>query len=129
MLTMTSDGIWACRRKDIILDFPRNITGILYLSIIPPLDFPRNITGILYSSLIPHYNMRIVIEKCWEISTIRIKNSLMLSFKVSILHVKFCTVFTQKSYVYIYAYVSYSWPNGWTELAEIFWRNPWIPMR
>ena len=26
----------------------------------------------------------------------------------------------------MYLYVIYSWPNGWTKLAEIFLGNPWI---
>ena len=28
--------------------------------------------------------------------------------------------------IYIY-HVSYSWPNGWTKLAELFWGNAWVP--
>ena len=24
----------------------------------------------------------------------------------------------------VYIFVSYSWPNGWTKLAQIFWGNP-----
>jgi len=30
-------------------------------------------------------------------------------------------------YMHINLYVSYSWPNGWTELTDIFLGNPWVP--
>ena len=30
-------------------------------------------------------------------------------------------------YRFVYLYVSYSWPNGWTELADIFLGNQWVP--
>ena len=29
---------------------------------------------------------------------------------------------------YIFIYVSYIWPKGWTKWADIFWGNPWVPM-
>ena len=32
-----------------------------------------------------------------------------------------------RSHIFVCMYVSYGWPNGWTEWAEIFWENPWLP--
>ena len=44
--------------------------------------------------------------------------------KSSLLTLKRLVYKAHKALTHIYIYVSYSWPNGWTEWAEIFRGNP-----
>ena len=54
---------------------------------------------------------------------------LLLKIKLRKTKQKYLSLYNDslRSYIFVCIYVSYSDPNGWTELAEICWGNPSVP--
>ena len=63
----------------------------------------------------------------------RLKKSYFQSFRSSFQShsllsnaVAFWIIYIIKHFAHLYLDVSYSWPNDWTKLAELFWGNPGV---